>query len=248
MTQTTFKVSREFLVAGHKDACSAWKKTLEEKFPEAFQAPTEAPTFKIGDRFKGIGTDGSREFMLAQVDASIINLINLANGNRWTHTVVEVDDVTHVTTAELKQLIGNTSEVEVNGRTVSLKPVAKRVRQSFDVDIAFIQQAARAASSEWANKIKAEFPKAFERGYLKLTNDGGHSMRFTISDVATAIQPTSGIDAQICIAKGYVQGSVNRPDLSERALCIEGDDVERVEVIHEPTRGRWFIAIKIKES
>jgi hypothetical protein len=246
MTQTTFKVSREFLVAGHKDACSAWKSKLEEKFPEAFQAPAEEPTFKIGDRFKGVGIDGSREFMLAQVDASIINLINLANGNRWTHTVVEVDDVTHVTTAELKQLVGNTSEVEVNGRMVSLKPVPKRVKQSFEVDIAFIQQAANAASSEWSSKIKAEFPKAFERGYLKLTNDGGHTMPIIINDVATRIN--GSIDAQICIAKGYVQGSLNRPDLSERALCIEGDDVEKVELIHEPVRGRWFIAIKIKES
>jgi hypothetical protein len=243
MTQTTFKVSREFIVAGHKDACSAWKKTLEEKFPEAFQAPAEEPTFKIGDRFKGIGTDGSREFMLAQVDASIINLINLANGNRWTHTVVEVDDVTHVTTAELKKLIGNKSEVEVNGRTVSLKPVAKRVKQSFDVDAEFILKAARAASSEWANKIKAEFPKAFS-AYLKLTDGRGHSMPIAITDSQTRIQ--SDTDVQICIAKGYVQGSLNRPDLSERALCIEGDDVEKVELIHEPTRGRWFIAIKTK--
>jgi hypothetical protein len=129
---------------------------------------------------------------------------------------------------------------------VSLKPVAKRVRQSFDVDIAFIQQAANAASSEWSSKIKAEFPKAFERGYLKLTNDGGHTMPIIINDVATRIN--GSIDAQICIAKGYVQGSLNRPDLSERALCIEGDDVEKVELIHEPVRGRWFIAIKIKES
>jgi hypothetical protein len=114
------------------------------------------------------------------------------------------------------------------------------------VDAAFIREAANAASSEWSSKIKAEFPKAFDTGYLKLTNDKGHSMPFTISDVATAIQPTSGIDAQICIAKGYVQGSLNRPDLSERALCIEGDDVEKVELIHEPVRGRWFIAIKTK--
>jgi hypothetical protein len=245
MTQTTFKVSREFIVAGHKDACSAWKTKLETKFPEAFQTPAEAPTFKMGDRISGIDTKNN-EYMLAQVGDSIINLINLSNGNRWTHMPVHVDAPTKITLSELKQLVDSKTEIVVNGNTVSLKPVPKRVKQSFEVDAAFIREAANAASSGWSSKIKAEFPKAFDTGYLKLTNDKGHSMPFTISDVATAIQPTSGIDAQICIAKGYVQGSLNRPDLSERALCIEGDDVEKVELIHEPVRGRWFIAIKTK--
>jgi hypothetical protein len=243
MTQTTFKVSREFIVAGHKDACSAWKTKLETKFPEAFQTPTEALTFKMGDRISGIDTKNN-EYMLAQVGDSIINLINLSNGNRWTHKPVHVDAPTKITLSELKQLVDSKTEIVVNGNTVSLKPVPKRVKQSFEVDAAFIREAANAASSEWSSKIKAEFPKVFDTGYLKLTNDKGHSMPFTISDVATRIN--GRIDAQICIAKGYVQGSVNRPDLSERALCIEGNDVERVEVIHEPVRGRWFITIKTK--
>jgi hypothetical protein len=244
MTQTTFKVSREFIVAGHKDACSAWKTKLETKFPEAFQTPAEAPTFKMGDRISGIDIDNN-EYMLAQIDDESINLINLSNGNRW-HKPVHVDSPRKITLAEFKQLGVSSPEIVVNGKTVSLKPVPKRVKQSFEVDAAFIREAASAASSEWSSKIKAEFPKVFDTGYLKLTDEHGHSMPFTISDVATAIQPTSGIDAQICIAKGYVQGSVNRPDLNERALCIEGDDVERVELIHEPVRGRWFIAIKTK--
>ena len=243
MTQTTFKVSREFIVAGHKDACSAWKTKLEAKFPEAFQTPTETPTFKMGDRISGLDTRNN-EYMLAQVENGVINLINLSNGNRWTHAPVSVSAPTKITLAEFKQLGIDKTEIVVNGKTVSLKPVAKRVRQSFDVDVEFIREAAKAASSEWTSKIKAEFPKAFDTGYLKLTDDRGHSMPFTITDVSTAIK--GGIDIQICVAKGYVQGSLNRPDLSERALCIEGDDVEKVELIHEPTRGRWFIAIKTK--
>lgn len=242
MTQTTFKVSREFIVAGHKDACSAWKTKLEAKFPEAFQTPAEALTFKMGDRISGIDIDNN-EYMLAQIDDESINLINLSNGNRW-HKPVHVDSPRKITLAEFKQLGVSSPEIVVNGKTVSLKSVAKRVKHSFDVDAEFIREAAKAASSEWSSKIKAEFPKVFESGYLKLTDDRGHSMPFTITDVSTAIK--GGIDIQICVAKGYVQGSLNRPDLSERALCIEGDDVEKVELIHEPTRGRWFIAIKTK--
>jgi hypothetical protein len=242
MTQTTFKVSREFIVAGHKDACSAWKTKLETKFPEAFQTPTEALTFKMGDRISGIDIDNN-EYMLAQIDDESINLINLSNGNRW-HKPVHVDSPRKITLAEFKQLGVSSPEIVVNGKTVSLKSVAKRVKHSFDVDAEFIREAAKAASSEWSKKIKAEFPKVFESGYLKLTNDGDCSMPFTITDVAMSIK--DGIDVQVCVAKGYTQGRINRPDLSGRALCIEGDDVEKVELIHEPVSGRWFIAIKTK--
>jgi hypothetical protein len=241
MTQTTFKVSREFIVAGHKDACSTWKTKLETKFPEAFQTPTEAPTFKMGDRISGIDIDNN-EYMLAQIDDESINLINLSNGNRW-HKPVHVDSPRKITLAEFKQLGVSSPEIVVNGKTVSLKPVPKRVRQSFEVDAAFIREAANAASSEWSKKIKAEFPKAFDTGYLKLTNDKGHSMPIAITDVQTRIQ--SDTDVQICIAKGYAEG-LGRKDLSERALCIEGGDVQNVELIRDESRGRWFIAIKTK--
>jgi hypothetical protein len=241
MTQTTFKVSREFLVAGHKDACSAWKTKLEAKFPEAFQTPTEAPTFKMGDRISGLDTRNN-EYMLAQVENGVINLINLSNGNRWTHTPVSVSAPTKITLSEFKQLGIDKTEIVVNGKTVSLKPVPKRVKHSFEVDAAFIREAARAASSEWSSKIKAEFPNAFST-YLKLTNDGGNNMPITISSVQSTIQ--SGIDVQICVAKGYAE-SMDRKDLSERALCIEGGDVQDVELIRDESRGRWFIAIKTK--
>jgi len=241
MTQTTFKVSREFIVAGHKDACSGWKKTLETKFPEAFQTPAEAPKFKMGDRISGIDTKNN-EYMLAQVGDSIINLINLSNGNRWTHMPVHVDAPTKITLSELKQLVDSKTEIVVNGKTVSLKPVPKRVKQSFEVDATFIREAASAASSEWTSKIKAEFPKAFS-AYLKFTDDRGHSMPIAITDVQTRIQ--SDTDVQICVAKGYAEG-LGRKDLMERALCIEGGDVENVELIRDESRGRWYIAIKTK--
>jgi hypothetical protein len=242
MTQTTFKVSREFIVAGHKDACSAWKTKLETKFPEAFQTPAEAPTFKMGDRISGIDTKNN-EYMLAQVENGVINLINLSNGNRWTHKPVHVDAPTKITLSELKQLVDGKTEIVVNGQTVSLKPVPKRVKQSFEVDAAFIREAANAASSEWSSKIKAEFPKAFDTGYLKLTNDRGHSMPIAITDVQTRIQ--SDTDVQICIAKGYAEG-LGRKDLMERALCIEGRNVQDVELIRDECSGRWYIAIKTK--
>jgi hypothetical protein len=241
MTQTTFKVSREFIVAGHKDACSAWKTKLEAKFPEAFQTPAEALTFKMGDRISGIDIDNN-EYMLAQIDDESINLINLSNGNRW-HKPVHVDSPRKITLAEFKQLGVSSPEIVVNGKTVSLKSVPKRVKQSFDVDAEFIREAASAASSEWSSKIKAEFPKAFDTGYLKLTDDRGNNMPITISSVQSTIQ--SGIDVQICVAKGYAE-SLGRKDLSERALCIEGGDVENVELIQDIARGRWFIAIKTK--
>jgi hypothetical protein len=240
MTQTTFKVSREFIVAGHKDACSAWKTKLEAKFPEAFQTPAEALTFKMGDRISGIDIDNN-EYMLAQIDDESINLINLSNGNRW-HKPVHVDSPRKITLAEFKQLGVSSPEIVVNGKTVSLKPVPKRIKQSFEVDVEFIREAASAASSEWTSKIKAEFPKAFS-AYLKLTNDRGHSMPIAITDVQTRIQ--SDTDVQICIAKGYADG-LGRKDLMERALCIEGADVQNVELIRDETRGRWFIAIKTK--
>ena len=242
MTQTTFKVSREFIVAGHKDACSAWKTKLETKFPEAFQTPAEAPTFKMGDRISGIDTKNN-EYMLAQVENGVINLINLSNGNRWTHKPVHVDAPTKITLSELKQLVDSKTEIVVNGNTVSLKPVPKRVKQSFEVEAEFIIAAASAASSEWSSKIKAEFPKAFDTGYLKLTNDRGHSMPIAITDVETRIQLDT--EVLICIAKGYAEG-LGRPDLSERALCIQGADVQNVELIRDESRGRWYIAIKTK--
>ena len=241
MTQTTFKVSREFIVAGHKDACSAWKTKLEAKFPEAFQTPAEALTFKMGDRISGIDIDNN-EYMLAQIDDESINLINLSNGNRW-HKPVHVDSPRKITLAEFKQLGVSSPEIVVNGKTVSLKPVPKRVKQSFEVDAAFIREAANAASSEWSSKIKAEFPKAFDTGYLKLTNDKGHSMPIAITDVQTRIQ--SDTEVLICIAKGYADG-LGRKDLMERALCIEGGDVQNVELIRDESRGRWYIAIKTK--
>lgn len=240
MTQTTFKVSREFLVAGHKDACSGWKTKLETKFPEAFQTPAEALTFKMGDRISGIDIDNN-EYMLARIDDESINLINLSNGNRW-HKPVHVDSPRKITLAEFKQLGVSKTEIVVNGKTVSLKPVPKHVKHSFEVDAAFIREAARAASSEWSSKIKAEFPNAFST-YLKLTNDWGNNMPITISSVQTRIQ--SDIDVQICVAKGYAE-SIGRKDLMERALCIEGGDVQDVELIRDELRGRWFIAIKTK--
>jgi hypothetical protein len=242
MTQTTFKVSREFLVAGHKDACSAWKTKLETKFPEAFQTPAEATTFKMGDRISGIDIRNN-EYMLAQVEDGVINLINLSNGNRWTHKPVHVDAPTKITLSELKQLVDSKTEIVVNGNTVSLKPaVPKRVKQSFEVDAAFIREAANAASSEWSSKIKAEFPKVFS-AYLKLTGSNGRSMPIAITDVHTRIQ--SDTDVQICIAKGYAEG-LGRKDLMERALCIEGGDVQNVELIRDESRDRWYIAIKTK--
>jgi hypothetical protein len=68
-------------------------------------------------------------------------------------------------------------------------------------------------------------------------------MPIAITDVQTRIQ--SDTDVQICIAKGYAEG-LGRKDLSERALCIEGGDVQNVELIRDESRGRWFIAIKTK--
>jgi hypothetical protein len=195
----------------------------------------------MGDRISGIDIDNN-EYMLAQIDDESINLINLSNGNRWNKPV-HVDSPRKITLAEFKQLGVSSPEIVVNGKTVSLKPVAKRVKQSFEVDAEFIREAANAASSEWSSKIKAEFPKAFDTGYLKLTNDKGHSMPIAITDVQTRIQ--SDTEVLICIAKGYADG-LGRKDLMERALCIEGGDVQNVELIRDESRGRWYIAIKTK--
>jgi hypothetical protein len=196
----------------------------------------------MGDRISGIDTKNN-EYMLAQVENGVINLINLSNGNRWTHKPVHVDAPTKITLSELKQLVDSKTEIVVNGNTVSLKPVPKRVKQSFEVEAEFIREAASAASSGWSSKIKAEFPKAFDTGYLKLTGRGSSSMPIAITDSPTRIQ--SYTDVQICIAKGYAEG-LGRKDLSERALCIEGGDVQNVELIRDESRDRWYIAIKTK--
>lgn len=58
------------------------------------------PTYCIGDRIM----IEEQEYMLAQVGADMINLINVTNGNRWSEPT-EVEDVNRITHEELNRLI-----------------------------------------------------------------------------------------------------------------------------------------------
>ena len=58
-------------------------------------------TYCIGDRFK---SNTENKYILAQVEANVINLINLKTGNRGTDRVVEAENVLKITQDELDRL------------------------------------------------------------------------------------------------------------------------------------------------
>jgi hypothetical protein len=233
MKQTTFTVSGQFILDGYKDACSPWKAKLEKKFPGLFHTVS---TFKIGDRITGVS--GKDEFMIAQTGAGNVNLISLTSGNRWRHEAVSVRDVEAITMSELKEMINRTdkSHVTVNGARVELTP-GTTTTETFEVDAEFIKEAYEAASTEWKKLIRKQLPKALNAGgYLAL------NARLTLTEDNDKVNPET--DIRMCIAQGFAE-SFSRSDLKGKAICIEGDDLENVELIKHPTKNRWMIAFKM---
>jgi hypothetical protein len=234
MKQTTFTVDSKFILDGHKEACSPWKAKLEEKFPGLF--PTGS-TFKIGDRIKGL--NGDDELMIAQTDSDKVNFISLSCGNRWRYEAVRVRDVEAITLSELKEVINRTDRtyITVNGVRVLLEPSTSTTTSTVEVDVEFIEEAYEAASAEWKKLIRKQLPKALNRGgYLNL----GRSLRLT--DTNDKVNPET--DIRMCIADGFADG-FSRNDLKGKAICVEGDDLENVELIKHPTKNRWMIAFKM---
>jgi len=246
MKQTTFKVSKEFLIAGHAEACGPWKRKLEEKFPEAFKKVSNV-TFAMGDRITGIGygKQMNDEYMVTQIALGTVNLIDLKSGNRWSDTPLKVDKVTQITLTEFKKLIKHipeSQEIKVNEKTVSLKEETKSEVTEFEVDAEFIKEAAKAADSDWEAKIKAKFPKVFDNGYLKLT-EGTSNRMIQLTEFPEAIQ--SDVRIQMCIAQGFAE-EAKRSDLYNHAIVVKGSDLADVEVVHDTVHGRYLIAFKKK--
>jgi hypothetical protein len=234
MAQNTYKVDSKFILDGHKEACSPWKAKLEEKFPGLF--PTGS-TFKIGDRIKGL--NGDDELMIAQTDSDKVNFISLSCGNRWRYEAVRVRDVEAITLSELKEVINRTDRtyITVNGVRVLLEPSTSTTTSTVEVDVEFIEEAYEAASAEWKRLLRGQFPKLFNRGgYLNLGD------RLTLTDSNDKVNTET--DIRMCIAQGFAEG-LDRVDLKGKAICIEGEDLQNVELIKHPTKNRWMIAFKM---
>ena len=96
------KITKERVLAAAK-RCSTAKGVLSEIFPEVFK---EGKSFKIGDIFSIDSEIDIEDFyMLSQTGPSKVALINLREGNRYEDPI-EVEDVTHITSEELKQITG----------------------------------------------------------------------------------------------------------------------------------------------
>src|SRR4029077_3149487 len=68
---------------------------------EPVPTPAPAKTYKAGDRvaIQSVWTDRISEYLLAQVEAGKVSLINVENGNRWSQAL-KVDDSSKVTHAQ----------------------------------------------------------------------------------------------------------------------------------------------------
>lgn len=101
MSKKTYTVDAQFILDGHKSACSAWKTKIENKFPQLF--PKEM-TYKIGQKFKN--RQGST-YMLVQSSKTstetLANLINLSTGNAWSYAK-PVKSTSRITQAELDNI------------------------------------------------------------------------------------------------------------------------------------------------
>ena len=96
------KITKERVLAAAKK-CSTAKGVLSEIFPEVFK---EGKSFKIGDIFSIDSEIEIQDFyMLSQIGPNKVALINLREGNRYEDPI-EVEDATHITLEELKQITG----------------------------------------------------------------------------------------------------------------------------------------------
>jgi hypothetical protein len=93
----TYQIPEEFIIAAHEEACSGWKKKIEEQVPELFEKHA-----MLGDRVR-IGTS---EYIIGRDNNNEILLISLRDGNIWTYSQA-VFDVYAITKEEMGRIIGD---------------------------------------------------------------------------------------------------------------------------------------------
>jgi hypothetical protein len=193
-TQTTLAVSPEFIVKAHKAACSSWKTKLEKMYPSVF-GPSHS-SVKMGDK---ITIDGV-EYMICQIAASELCLINLTNGNRYSDIVVRGERPSNVSISSLIKMLGGKElmklqDILINGEKFidNSDKTAKSSAKTLTANIEDIKDAYRSTADVDTKKmIKDYFPEVFKTGKVEFIQDNGGNIN--LSTVANNID---GVDFYI---------------------------------------------------
>ena len=183
MKQTTLPVSPAFIVKAHKAACTAWKNKLEGMYPSVLTPTVSKIT--IGQKVRiATAHNPSVEYMITQIAAGKIALINLETGNRWSDThVVELgsESVLNISARSVMKAAGVKKASDLSIDYVPLAPSGKPSNEkTLTANIADIKSAYEATSDASTKKmIKDYFPTAFGPELFDMYKDG----KCTITDI-----------------------------------------------------------------
>ena len=240
MKQSTLPVSPAFIVKAHRAACAAWKTKLEEMYPSVFEDQTQ--TFSIGDKVKISQHDGG-DYLVAQIDPSVLILIGAIGGNRYNGVKVTLPahvDVKRIPVMYLKDLSGKSLDnLLLNGKAVSEKKKSDQFgkvisyKPTLTADIELIKSAYSATqTTKIKEMIKDYFPEAFTTGYATLIADNGDSF-----ELSTDLKTIDGI--QLTIGNGLAPEGLQYKTITGYANEAE------VEVIYDDG-GMFHVAFKKK--
>ena len=188
---TTLAVSPAFIVKAHKAACSSWKTKLEKMYPSVF-GPSHS-SVKMGDK---ITIDGV-EYMICQIAATELCLINLTNGNRYSDNVVRGERPSNVSISSLIVMLGGkelrkTQDILINGeKFIDSSDKTATSRKTLTANIEDIKDAySSTADVDTKKMIKDYFPEAFKTGKVQFIEDND-SGRIYLSTTANNID---GVD------------------------------------------------------
>lgn len=234
----TVTVSLETVKQFHKEACSDWKSRIERQLPEAFTSTNK--TFRAGSIVTGLAYSRVSKYIIATVAADTIQMINLADGNRWSSPMA-VSNAYAITVKELRSHINSGWDertVTVDGEPVSQ---TKSQKTSFKVPVDFIKAGYEAANKELRKLIAAAFPEVFpsKSEYVRLIPEGARNEPFSVHASSTTIDD----DVNMIIGRGIVSSS--HPELKDSCILVKSEDVE-VELLEIGGYGYTAVAFKRK--
>jgi hypothetical protein len=169
---TTLAVSPAFIVKAHKAACSSWKTKLEKMYPSVF-GPSHS-SVKMGDK---ITIDGV-EYMICQIVAAELCLINLTNGNRYNDIVMRGVRPSNIPISSLIGMLGGkesmkTQDILINGeKFIDNSDKTATSRKTLTANIEDIKDAySSTADVDTKKMIKDYFPEAFKSGKVQFIED-----------------------------------------------------------------------------
>jgi hypothetical protein len=116
----TYPVPISFIKEAHDEACSTWKKKIEQECPELF--PT--PIYKLGGLYYIHYKCGARRvndapYLLGRVFDSNVILLSTSDGNRWKESInvtfihQENDGCgTYISNGDMERVLGGTGRYE----------------------------------------------------------------------------------------------------------------------------------------